>query len=93
MAEESVSPWWLSAVYKVGVPAGLAIYLTYVLTGTITNSMSAIQNNQVSFSEQLRLHAVDNSYILKETNQMRMILQQICANTATTREDRNGCFK
>jgi hypothetical protein len=87
------SEWWVNFISKIGIPSAIAVYLTYNLTNTFTTSINTIKDNQVVFSEQLRLHAVDNSYILKETNQMRVVLQQICANTATTREDRNGCFK
>jgi hypothetical protein len=85
-------PWWLSAIYKVGIPSAIAVYLTYILVTTITMSMTSLQSNQVQFAEQLRLHAVDSSYILKETSQIKVILQQICANTADTKIDRDGCF-
>ena len=93
MVNGDENPWWLSAIYKVGIPSAIAVYLTYFVTSTLGGALTNIQINQSNFEEQIRLHAVDNSYILKETNQMRMILQQICANTATNKTDRNDCFK
>ena len=82
----------LKLVINVGVPSALAVFLIYWTTSGISNDLDSLIRNQIKFEEQLRLHSVDSSYVLKETTQMKMILQQICVNTAQNRAESNMCF-
>ena len=90
---------WKAAL-NLGVPSVIAIFLIYFLTGSFTNQLSslaeqvsAIESSHKELAEQIRLHSVDSSYILKEATQTKMILQQICVNTATDSLARSSCIK
>jgi len=78
-------PWLVQAIYKVGVPSAIAIFLIWVLVTRIDGEITEIKEN-------LRLHAVDSSYIIKNTSNMQQVLQRICVNTSKTTEERNACF-
>ena len=78
-------PWWLQAIYKIGVPSALAVYLIWVLASRIDNNLTIIREN-------IGLHANDTSYLVKQNTQMEQLLRRICANTAKTVEERNSCF-
>ena len=88
----SDAPMWARIVYVIGVPSAIAIFLIYFVTNQVSGAIGNIRTEQAQIREELRLHAVDSSYVIKETTSIRMILQQICANTAATREERNMCF-
>ena len=90
---------WKAAV-NFGVPAVIAVFLVYFLTNSLSVQLSTIQQRQItledqqmSLAEQIRLHTVDNAYVLKETSSMRTLLQQICVNTAEDVVQRANCFK
>ena len=90
---------WKAAV-NFGVPAVIAVFLVYFLTNSLSVQLSTIQQRQItledqqmSLAEQIRLHTVDNAYVLKETSQIRNVLQQICVNTAEDVVQRANCFK
>ena len=78
-------PWWVQAIYKVGIPSAIAIFLIWALVTRIDVEILEIREN-------LRLHAVDSSYIIKNTNNLQQILQRICVNTSETNEERSACF-
>jgi hypothetical protein len=79
-------PWWIQVIYKVGIPSAIAIFLIWALVTRIDVEILEIREN-------LRLHAVDSSYIIKNTNNLQQILQRICVNTSETNEERNACFQ
>ena len=79
-------PWWVQAIYKVGIPSAIAIFLIWTLVNKIDVGIIEIREN-------LRLHAVDSSYVIKNTNNLQQILQRICVNTSETNEERNACFQ
>jgi len=90
---------WKAAI-NLGVPAVIAISLVYFLANNLTAQLEIIrgaqvtlENQQMSLAEQIRLHTVDNAYVLKETSQIRNVLQQICVNTAEDVVQRANCFK
>jgi len=89
----SGSPWWVKSVAVVGAPTVIAIWFVWWITGSLSTSVGLLQIGQAGLQESIRLHTADSSYIFKETQQMRQILQQICANTAENEVNRNACFQ
>ena len=86
-------PWWVRVIYVVGIPSAICIFLIWYVTIQMTNQITALVVNQQQIADLVRTHAVDSSYIIKETTQTRIILQQICANTATNNKERALCFQ
>jgi hypothetical protein len=90
---ESVIPWQVKAIATIGIPAAIAIYLVFILANRIESSVLSVQG-------ELQRHAVDSSYMIKQNdsfinqlNSIKQIMQQTCANTARTSEDRRNCFR
>lgn len=79
-------------LYTFGVPAGIAIFLVYSLTNSVDNNLKAIQVDLAQHKvESLEVREA-NIQLRLEINNMTLILQNICANTARTQIDRNACF-
>jgi len=89
----SSSPWWVKAIVTVGVPSAIALYVVWFITGQLSTTVGLLQVGQAGLQESIRMHTADSSYIFKETQEMRQLLQQICANTAENEVNRNACFQ
>lgn len=79
-------PWYIKASYQFGIPAVIAGFLVWALVTRVDGSLTLIKENLV-------LHAQDSAYTVKELERVKIILQQICANTSETVQDRNSCFQ
>lgn len=87
-------PWWGQLIYVVGVPSTLVIFLTWFITGGIDSKINAIVNNQMALQEAVKLHNIDTGYEIKEITTMKLVLQQICVNSAITSGQKTyECFK
>lgn len=84
--ENNNTPWYIKTTYQFGIPAVIAGFLVWTL---VTRIDTALINLQENFS----LHAQDAAYTVKELERVKIILQQICANTADTFQDRTSCFQ
>lgn len=94
------APWWAKFVYYVGLPSAVALFLVWFVTFSLDGDIKSLhvratelEKNQEQMLEAIRLHTVDNSYYMKEITSMKIILQQICINSATTQQERNRCIQ
>jgi len=79
-------PWWLYTIIRLGVPAAIAIYLTYFLVSTVNNNLAQAKELIVS-------HVGDTLQQKEREEKMLYTLQRICANLASTNQERNECFR
>jgi hypothetical protein len=85
-------PWWISSVYKVGIPAAIACYLIYFL-------VQKVDTKQDEIYELLKIHNNVMTQQMEEAKRQgdeversNRFLQQICFSvTASSR--RQECFK
>lgn len=78
-------PWWITAIYKIGIPSAIAVYLVWVLTIQVRDRLDSIDQKINSFYS-------NSSVIIDQNSRTQKILQQICMNSATTNEERSRCF-
>lgn len=71
------TPMWVRLIYRYGVPAGIALFLTYFLTQNVTKDMARV----ASSVEQMQ----------GEHQELRFFLRAICLNTADTESQRAAC--
>ena len=87
-------PWWGQLFYLVGLPSALVVFLTWFITGGMYDKVNAIEDNQNRLIKAQELHNVDTSWLIKETISMRLVLQQICINSAISSGQKTyECFK
>ena len=72
-----ITPLWVRLLYRYGVPAGIALFLTYFLTQNVTRDMAAMRG--------------DVSQMRSEHQELRFFLRAICINTAETEWQRAAC--
>ncbi len=76
-------PWYISIVYKLGVPSAIAIYLVWRLTSGLPTSTDVAQVKTL-----LDTHVTATESKLVE---MQMLLRAICYNTAPDERYARGC--
>lgn len=83
-------PWWVQAVYKVGVPTAIACYLVYMLAGKVQTNLEAID-------KLVSNHAAEEARDMNELNSLHTkqlrILQAMCLHGAKTDEQRQDCLQ
>lgn len=79
-------PWWVSAIYKVGVPTAIACYLVYILANKVQTGIEAT-------NEALNAHIRQQQMYFDNQQKQLQLLRTICANAATSGMERNECFK
>lgn len=79
-------PWWVSTVYKIGVPTAIACYLVYILANKVQTGIEAT-------NEALAAHIHQEEMHFNNEQKQLQLLRTICANAATDRNERNECFK
>lgn len=84
-AESPQMPWWFRAAYVFGVPTIAAGFLIWVLTMRVDNNLTDIKTGQALQQQQI-------SAFIAQQGRMESLLQQICANSAPTYQDRSACF-
>lgn len=80
------SPWWIKVITFVGVPSAICLFLVWFITQGITAKIDNIKTNVESTASQM-------NNLVNEQRSTKMVLQQICANTAGTNKDRSLCFQ
>jgi len=79
-------PWWLKAIYTLGIPSALATYLVYFLVTTVIG-------NQRKMEENLNLLSADYAYTVKSMQKLEFLMERICSNTTKNQQERNNCFQ
>ena len=71
------TPLWVRLLYRYGVPAGIALFLTYFLTQNVSKDVAAVAASQRTMQA--------------EHQELRFYLRAICINTAATEWQRAAC--
>lgn len=79
-------PWWLNAIYKVGVPTAIACYLVWLLAAQVQTNLQAIQ---VLVTQ----HVNDQAKSSQIADRQLQMLRVICAQGAKSPLERNACFQ
>ncbi len=94
---EDNTPWWIGAIYKLGIPAAIALFLIWFVVATVIPNIQFIKENLVlhaNSSSQVGQDLRDQNIRLSQQNERLMrVLQQICINSAKNNQERNGCFQ
>lgn len=80
----SGGPWWMRAIYQVGVPSAIAIYLVYNLTSTMPTKAEVLALN-----DQLKTHV---SSTITDLSEIKRVLTVTCVNAAGSDEKRRQCL-
>lgn len=84
------APWWMKAIYQVGVPSAIAIYLVYNLVSNMPLKAEVPSKaDMATISESLRIHVTSTSTDLQE---VKRILLATCLNQATKDVQRLQCL-
>jgi hypothetical protein len=86
MRTSSQLPWWVTAVYKVGVPTAIACYLVWLLAAKVQDNLQAIQG-------EVTQHILDQQLSSQTSKQTLVLLRIICSEGAKSVEERNACFQ
>jgi len=76
-------PWWIAAIYKIGVPSAIAIYLVLRLTQGLPSAADVIDVKAL-----LTTHVMSTEAQLVE---IRLLLRAICYNTAKNDAAARAC--
>lgn len=87
--KEDNSPWYISAILRVGVPSAIALFLIWFLTSEVKSDISVIKE-AVKIHAEAAIHSAEG--IREQNERLTYILQRICINGARTTEDRNNCL-
>ena len=71
------TPIWARILYRYGVPAGIALFLTYFLTQNVSRDVASV--------------AMSQRIMQAEHQELRFFLRAICINTAETEWQRAAC--
>lgn len=75
------APWWVRAIYKYGVPAGLAMFFAWWITQSLTADMKTLAIDG----------AATRQILLEHASEQRYLLRGICLNTARDADQRANC--
>lgn len=85
LPDDSQGPWWFRAAYVFGVPTIAAGFLIWVLSARVDGNLADIKASQLIQQQQM-------SIFMGQQTRMEHLLQQICANSAPSYQDRSACF-
>mgnify|MGYP001559873781 FL=1 len=77
ISPENGMPWWVRALYVLGVPAAIAIFLIYFVTSAVSSELAGLRAD-------VRMHMRDQSLLV-------YYLEALCRNTAETDTERTAC--
>lgn len=83
------SPWYIDAVYKVGIPSAIAVFLIWFLTGEVKSDISVIKES-VKIHAEATIHASES--IKDQNDRLTYLLLRICVNGAKNETERNACI-
>jgi hypothetical protein len=83
------SPWWVGAVYKIGIPSAIALYLVYALVQVALFANSDSQQKHIA-------ETTAQTQLLKDTKDSSFrtegYLRLICVRLSKTDADRATCL-
>lgn len=88
-------PWWIDAIYKIGVPSAIALYLVYSLTAAMPTRADIVTLSDqrkaeiAAIADSLRMHVAATNNDLSD---IKHILVASCVNQAATDVQRLRCL-
>ena len=90
-------PWWVRSILYIGVMPALLLYLVWNLTTTSAETAIRTTETLILMKENLSLHATSQSTHDHQSRSadeaLLRVMLQICANTASSSDERAGCFR
>lgn len=86
-------PWWVSAIYKVGVPTAIACYLVWFLTQRVQTDLDAATQQLNNMQTLMAAHVTTQEQSLKVSQEILKAMRKICVNTSDTKADRDECVQ
>lgn len=83
-------PWWVNAIYKVGVPTAIACYLVWILASKVQTEVEAVQNVVNQHVQDQQRNMLEFTKISKE--QLKL-LRAMCLHSAKTDNQRDDCVQ
>lgn len=98
------APWWAKLSARFGIPAAIAIGLTWFLTQGVSGDLKTIRDNtrdataaivaqKTSMDEQHQSIVKAIELDSQSRGEILRFLQRICVNTAKTDADRSNCIR
>lgn len=79
-------PWWVNAIYKVGVPVAISCYLVWFLANRVQSNLEAVNTA-------INQHLSDQRMETESHKKELQILRAICVQGAKNVTERNACFE
>jgi hypothetical protein len=86
-------PWWVNAIYKVGVPTAIACYLVWFLATRIQANMDSYQVSMNNMQKLMETHITEQQEGTRVNKRILEALQMICVNTTDSKNERADCIK
>lgn len=84
-SNENQQPWWVSSIYKIGIPSAIALYLIWFLATQVRADLQEMKDT-------VKQHQIDSLTMQDQNRKIYNVLQRICMNSSTTNQERNECF-
>jgi len=78
-------PWWVSSIYKIGIPSAIACFLVWWVVSSVDTKLQAMQLDMQYVVKQVQEQSVSTRALIN-------LNQQICINTAQNTEARTACW-
>jgi len=78
-------PWWVSSIYKIGIPSAIACFLVWWVVSSVDAKLQAMQLDMQYVVKQVQEQSVNSRALIN-------LSQQICINTAQNPEARTACW-
>jgi len=89
---DSDQPWWVSSIYKIGIPAAIACYLIWFIVQSVSTKQDDIYELLKSHNNTMIAQADEARRTANEVERSNKFLQQICFSLTPERR-RQECFK
>lgn len=86
-------PWWVKAIFLMGVPSAIACYLVYALVSAVVPGMLGLQEQVSRLAIQVGSVQTDHASQKVQNDRIIAILQASCANAAKDNFERDRCFQ
>lgn len=77
-------PWQVKAIGFIGIPSTIALYLTYVMAGTMTK-------NTADVKDLLSEHHMVTRTLIQQNETIIRVMRTGCVNAAKTYDERARC--
>lgn len=83
---------YLTAAYKFGIPAVIALFLVWTFTAKFDAKVDAINNTLVEHSKDMNKSVQFQEEMKQNQIFTNLLLQRMCVNQAKNKEQSDNCF-